>query len=72
MATATRREYTVTLGYWDFITVQDGQCVLSGTLAGMMDRAAAEREIRATRFLGSDAVIELAHHTYQIPAEQVS
>lgn len=71
MATATRREHTVTLGYWEYVYVQD-RGVITGTMAGMMDRTEAERLIRQRSFMGADVRLELSHHTYQIPASDVS
>jgi hypothetical protein len=67
----TRQPATVTLGHWNFVLVVEGM-IVSGILPGMMDRAAAERQIRADRFLGPDVRIECSHHTYQIPAAEVS
>jgi hypothetical protein len=71
MASTTRREHTVTLGYWDYVYVQDSG-IITGTMAGMMGCTEAERLIRQRSFVGADVRLELVHHTYQIPATDVS
>lgn len=62
---------TITLGYWDYMYTTPHGAVTQGTLAGMFDRAMALHMIRERSDLSDDAVIELSHHTYQIPAVEV-
>ena len=65
------RVQTITMGYWNYAYFTNG-VASKGTMAGMMDRTTAERHIRQQSFIPAGTVVEMVHHTYTIPAEDVS